>query len=87
MGCTDVEQEMSQKNERTVVDSVIHEDEKFPEKIENQVDLKTLVGKKVRAIRTERGLSLRALAESSGLNINTLSLIENNKMVSLYLKL
>jgi transcriptional regulator with XRE-family HTH domain len=35
------------------------------------------VGKRLREIRTLRGLSMRLLAEMSGLNINTLSLIEN----------
>jgi transcriptional regulator with XRE-family HTH domain len=35
------------------------------------------VGQRLREIRTRRGLSLRSLAEASGLNINTLSLIEN----------
>jgi transcriptional regulator with XRE-family HTH domain len=37
----------------------------------------TSVGQRLREIRAVRGLSMRALAESSGLNINTLSLIEN----------
>ncbi len=35
------------------------------------------VGQRLREIRSLRGLSLRALSEMSGLNINTLSLIEN----------
>ena len=35
------------------------------------------VGQSLRKIRILRGLSMRALAELSGLNINTLSLIEN----------
>jgi transcriptional regulator with XRE-family HTH domain len=35
------------------------------------------VGERVRALRTEMGLSIRALADRSGLNVNTLSLIEN----------
>ncbi|MCB9111690.1 MAG: cupin domain-containing protein [Anaerolineales bacterium] len=35
------------------------------------------VGKRLRSIRTTRRMTLRALAEESGLNINTLSLIEN----------
>lgn len=39
----------------------------------------TLVGKKIRDIRMQQGLSLRALAKQSGLNVNTLSLIENGK--------
>jgi transcriptional regulator with XRE-family HTH domain/predicted Fe-Mo cluster-binding NifX family protein len=38
-----------------------------------------LVGQRLRALRTRRGLSLRVLADASGLNINTLSLIENGK--------
>ncbi len=37
------------------------------------------VGQRIRALRRERGLSLRALAQQSGLNINTLSMIENGK--------
>ncbi len=37
------------------------------------------VGSRLRELRTERDLSLRALAEKSGLNINTLGLIENGK--------
>lgn len=38
-----------------------------------------LVGRKLRLIRMNQGLSLRALAMRSGLNVNTLSLIENGK--------
>jgi transcriptional regulator with XRE-family HTH domain len=41
------------------------------------VDAEISVGKRLREIRTLRGLSMRSLAEMSGLNINTLSLIEN----------
>jgi len=37
------------------------------------------VGRRLRALRNERGLSIRALAEKSGLNVNTLSMIENGK--------
>jgi transcriptional regulator with XRE-family HTH domain len=37
------------------------------------------VGRELRKLRTERGLSIRALAQISGLNVNTLSLIENSK--------
>jgi transcriptional regulator with XRE-family HTH domain len=37
------------------------------------------VGQRLRELRLERGLSLRALAEQSQLNVNTLSLIENGK--------
>ena len=38
-----------------------------------------LVGRRLRELRTQQGYSLRALADRSGLNINTLSLIENGK--------
>jgi transcriptional regulator with XRE-family HTH domain len=37
------------------------------------------VGRRLRELRKEHGLSIRALAEKSGLNVNTLSLIENGK--------
>jgi transcriptional regulator with XRE-family HTH domain len=37
------------------------------------------VGRRLRELRLERGLSIRALAEQSGLNVNTLSFIENGK--------
>jgi transcriptional regulator with XRE-family HTH domain len=37
------------------------------------------VGRRLREIRAMRDLSLRALAEKSGLNVNTLSLIENRR--------
>jgi transcriptional regulator with XRE-family HTH domain len=37
------------------------------------------VGRCLRELRAEHGLSIRALAERSGLNVNTLSLIENGK--------
>jgi transcriptional regulator with XRE-family HTH domain len=37
------------------------------------------VGQNLREQRLGRGLSIRSLAERSGLNVNTLSLIENNK--------
>jgi transcriptional regulator with XRE-family HTH domain len=40
---------------------------------------KVNVGQRLRALRTERGLSIRALAQMSGLNFNTLGLIENSK--------
>lgn len=42
-------------------------------------DTETLVGLKIRTVRNEKGFSLKLLAERSGLNINTLSLIENSK--------
>jgi transcriptional regulator with XRE-family HTH domain len=37
------------------------------------------VGQRLRELRAIRGFSLRALAELSGLNVNTLSLIENRR--------
>jgi transcriptional regulator with XRE-family HTH domain len=37
------------------------------------------VGRQLRELRTGRSLSIRTLAEVSGLNVNTLSLIENGK--------
>jgi transcriptional regulator with XRE-family HTH domain len=37
------------------------------------------VGLRLRSLRAERSLSIRALADLSGLNVNTLSLIENGK--------
>jgi transcriptional regulator with XRE-family HTH domain len=37
------------------------------------------VGRRLREIRKQRGLSIRSLAEVSGLNFNTLSLIENER--------
>jgi len=41
----------------------------------NEID----VGRRLRELRAARGLSMRALAENSGLNVNTLSLIENQR--------
>lgn len=43
------------------------------------VSAEDLLGRKLRELRTRNGLSLRALAERSGLNVNTLSLIENGR--------
>jgi transcriptional regulator with XRE-family HTH domain len=37
------------------------------------------VGSRLRELRAEYGFSIRGLAEKSGLNVNTLSLIENGK--------
>lgn len=37
------------------------------------------IGERIRDLRNQRGYSLRVLSERSGLNINTLSLIENGK--------
>ena len=44
-----------------------------------QTQAEELVGRRLRELRTRRGYSLRVLAERSGLNVNTLSLIENGK--------
>jgi transcriptional regulator with XRE-family HTH domain/predicted Fe-Mo cluster-binding NifX family protein len=41
--------------------------------------MEELVGNRLRSIRNDRGFSLRLLSEKSGLNINTLSLIENGR--------
>lgn len=46
---------------------------------EVQDKMDNLVGIRMREIRTSQGLSLRSLAALSGLNINTLSLVENGK--------
>jgi len=45
----------------------------------SEAPAEVLVGMKLNKLRSQRGLSLRALAGLSGLNINTLSLIENGK--------
>jgi transcriptional regulator with XRE-family HTH domain len=37
------------------------------------------VGRRLRELRAAKGLSIRSLAEQSGLNVNTLSLIENQR--------
>jgi transcriptional regulator with XRE-family HTH domain len=39
----------------------------------------TLIWERVRTLRHERNLSIRALAEKCGISINTVSLIENNR--------
>ncbi|MBN1454456.1 MAG: cupin domain-containing protein [Anaerolineales bacterium] len=44
-----------------------------------QADEANNVGARLRMLRAGAGLSIRALAEMSGLNVNTLSLIENGK--------
>jgi transcriptional regulator with XRE-family HTH domain len=48
-------------------------------KIDTMDSQEISVGRHLRSIRALRGLSMRELADASGLNINTLSLIENNK--------
>lgn len=44
-----------------------------------EVPTEMVVGLKIRELRNDHGFSLRTMAEISGLNINTLSLIENGK--------
>ncbi len=46
---------------------------------DSETPAEVLVGRKLHDLRTRRGYSLRALAERSGLNVNTLSLVENGK--------
>jgi len=48
-----------------------------PSRAQSSTDVN--VGSRLRELRAERGLSIRGLAEKSGLNVNTLSLIENSK--------
>jgi len=50
-----------------------------PEAPTSSPPVETIVGNRLRELRTQHGYSLRALAVRSGLNINTLSLIENGK--------
>ncbi len=45
----------------------------------DQLNSEINVGRRLRELRAGHGLSIRALAEQSGLNVNTLSLIENGK--------
>ncbi len=45
----------------------------------NLASVDNLVGNRLRELRAKQGLSLRLLANLSGLNINTLSLMENGK--------
>lgn len=45
----------------------------------SQPATEVLVGRRLRDLRTKRGFSLRVLADRSGLNVNTLSLVENGK--------
>jgi len=46
---------------------------------DNKCDNQIGVGDRLHEIRTQLGLSIRALADMSGLNVNTLSLIENGR--------
>jgi transcriptional regulator with XRE-family HTH domain len=53
--------------------------EPISESSNQETSTEMLVGTKIRELRNSQELSLRNLAEISGLNINTLSLIENGK--------
>ena len=57
-------------------DKMLGQNNQFPDELSDE---EASVGKCLRKIRTQRGLSMRVLAEMSGLNINTLSLIENGR--------
>ena len=47
--------------------------------LENPLSTEINVGRRLQELRSLQGLSIRALAEKSGLNFNTLSMIENEK--------
>jgi transcriptional regulator with XRE-family HTH domain len=63
------------------IDPVVQKDQsKHRESKQRRADpVSDCVGQQLRARRIERKLSIRALAERSGLSVNTLSLIENGK--------
>ncbi|NPV76466.1 MAG: cupin domain-containing protein [Anaerolineae bacterium] len=50
-----------------------------PSTSDRYIPAEALVGRRLRELRSRRGFSLRALADRSGLNVNTLSLVENGK--------
>ena len=56
----------------------IHQENEANSALSNAVD-EVDVGRRIRQLRRNSELSIRALAELSELNVNTLSLIENNK--------
>jgi len=57
-------------------DKMLGQNNQFPDELSDE---EASVGKCLRKIRTQKGLSMRVLAEMSGLNMNTLSLIENGR--------
>lgn len=63
-----------------IAESPYHADSELKQQktLEEQEDC-IHVGARVRSLRTERGMTIRALAESCQLSTNTLSLIENEK--------
>jgi transcriptional regulator with XRE-family HTH domain len=57
-----------------------HQEEKLPSRKKVEANLVSEhVGQQLRSMRKARRLSIRSLAEISGLSVNTLSLIENGK--------
>ena len=65
-------------NQETIIDQSPDVDLSKSPGLEERASEK-LVGLKIRGLRNQRKMSLRVLTEKSGLNINTLSLIENGK--------
>ncbi len=53
--------------------------EKISQMDDNTPSTEERIGRKLRLLRLNRGLSLKALSEHSSLNVNTLCLIENGK--------
>jgi transcriptional regulator with XRE-family HTH domain len=53
--------------------------EKMQPSTENPISTEINVGRRLQELRAMQGLSIRSLAKASGLNFNTLSLIENEK--------
>lgn len=53
--------------------------EKMQPSTENPISTEINVGRRLQELRALQGLSIRSLAKASGLNFNTLSLIENEK--------
>ncbi|MEM5773673.1 MAG: cupin domain-containing protein [Anaerolineaceae bacterium] len=56
-----------------------NQDPQLPSVPDEPLTAEILLGRKVKDLRTQRSLSLRLLADKSGLNINTLSLLENGR--------
>lgn len=65
--------------QKTTISSSSARDLHMPEARDSAPSGKVDVGRRLRALREERQFSIRALAEASGLAVNTLSLIENGK--------
>lgn len=65
-------------NEKTANRSARNETAKPSGRVD-EIPAEVLVGRRLHTLRAEKGLSLRAMAERSGLNINTLSLVEHGK--------